>query len=61
MAMSGILAAMDESLPGSAIYVFTDASAKDVDVAPKVFDRIKKKKLQVIVTGVMTLIYRLSK
>lgn len=45
--MSGILTGIESSAPGSTIYVFTDASAKDYEKYNLVKDRALKKEIQV--------------
>lgn len=47
MSMTGILVALNASLPGSFIYVFTDASAKDYYLSGRVKNMCQKKQSQV--------------
>ncbi|XP_075982449.1 von Willebrand factor A domain-containing protein 7-like [Anticarsia gemmatalis] len=47
LSMEGTLLALNKSLPGSFIYVFTDASAKDYKKSEKIKDLCQKKQSQV--------------
>lgn len=47
MCMAGIQKALIESRPGSLLYIFTDASAKDYKEYEKVKDWAQKKRIQV--------------
>lgn len=47
-AMTGIKVAIENSLPLSTLYVFTDASAKDSDMYEEIKNMAQKKQMQVI-------------
>ncbi|KAK3083716.1 hypothetical protein FSP39_001940 [Pinctada imbricata] len=52
-AMSGLSAAVNYSLPGSTIYFFSDADAKDANLGPTVINKANEKKIKIefLLTG----------
>jgi hypothetical protein len=48
LSMHGLLGAIAEVRPGSTCYLYTDASAKDIELLPTVLSNAKKKNVEVL-------------